>query len=137
MSEREWRAATGRTRGVAICRDLSYNPTHGSPATTCGVKRFYLFLLSPDAADGGGVSAPPPAAEKVLSSDAKEEDAAELVRLRRELDEEKAGRKKDQTRLSELEDENRRLKDVPKPKPSDPQPEKTKRSFLEGATFFG
>jgi hypothetical protein len=92
-------------------------------------------MLSSDPADGGG--APPPAAETVLASDAKESDAAELVRLKRELDEEKSGRKKDQTRLSELEDENRRLKDVPKPKAGDPKPEVTKRSFLDGATFFG
>jgi hypothetical protein len=49
----------------------------------------------------------------VLESDATEKDAAEIVRLNRELESERSGRKKDQTRLAELEDENRRLKQPP------------------------
>jgi hypothetical protein len=38
-----------------------------------------------------------------------------MVRLRRALDEEKTARKREQTRLSELEDENRQLKNVTPP----------------------
>lgn len=75
--------------------------------------------------------APPPAAELVLESDAAEGEAAELVRLRRQLEDERTGRKRDQQRLAELEDENRRLKTPPAPKPA-----AQKRSFLDGATFF-
>lgn len=115
------------------------------------MKRNHLLslLLSPDADSGGGSdqapsnpseSAPPPGAEIVLNSDVKESDAAEIVRLKRELDEEKAGRKKDQTRLSELEDENHRLKQpVPVPvKKKEPteEPKPEKRNARPN-TFFG
>jgi len=74
--------------------------------------------------------APPPAASAVLNADVIEGDAAEVVALRRQLDAEKAGRKADQTRLSELEDENRRLKTPPTRAPE-------KKSWLDGATLLG
>lgn len=64
--------------------------------------------------------APPPAAKIVLEGTKTER---ELV-LEREL-------KERETRLSELEDENRMLKTPPSPKPA-PQ----KRHWLEGGTFF-
>jgi hypothetical protein len=57
--------------------------------------------------------APPPAAKRVLETGAKESDAAELVELRRKLEDEKSGRKKDQTRINELEDSIRRLTTPP------------------------
>jgi len=69
-----------------------------------------------------GPAAPPPAAQIVVQGTKTER---EMV-LERELRER-------ETRLSEVEDENRRLKDVPKPKP--PRPE-AKKHWLSGATFF-
>ncbi len=75
--------------------------------------------------------AAPPAAAAVLSSDVQEGDAAEIVRLRRDLETERKGRKGIETRVSELEDENRRLKTPPPPPPP-----KAKKSWLDGATFF-
>jgi hypothetical protein len=115
------------------------------------MKRSSLFL-SPDPISGAGGNpsavpgqpvntppaptppasgAPPPAAAVVLNSDVREEDAAELVRLRR--DNEDLGKKKREveTRVSELEDENRRLKTIPAPPAA-----LEKKGFLEGATFF-
>lgn len=100
-----------------------------------------LLLLAPDA-DGGGSGAagnhgkPPQdasAAEKVISSEVTEDDAAELVKTKRDLDEERKTRKQRETRISELEDENRRLKTPP----SDDKSSKQKQSFLDGLTFFG
>lgn len=65
--------------------------------------------------------APPPAAKVVLEGKRGEKDAALELEL-----------KKAQTRQSELEDENHRLKQVPKPD----QAPKQKKGFLSGATFF-
>lgn len=94
------------------------------------------LLRDPDPPASGAASAanqaPPPAAATVIGSAVSEGDAGEIVKLKRDLDDERAGRKKDQTRLSELEDENRRLKTPPAPAPA---PEK--RSWLEGATLLG
>jgi len=101
------------------------------------------ILFSPDGGEGGTSkanepskdAAAPPAASTVMQSDAKEGDAAELVELKRKLEDEKQGRKKDQTRLSELEDENRRLKTPPAPTPAPAAAEQKKR-FMDGWTFF-
>ena len=90
------------------------------------------ILLFPDPTDGGD-PAPgpvPPAAKAVLESDAKESDAAELVELRRKLQDAEKAKKDREVRLAELEDENRRLKTPPSPAVQ------VKRSFLSGATFF-
>jgi hypothetical protein len=96
------------------------------------MKRFSL-LLSPDpgagappdptlgANDAGDSPAAPPAAAAVLASDANEADAGELVKTKRQLADERAARKAEQIRLSELEDENRQLKQVgltPAPAPA-------------------
>ena len=98
------------------------------------MKRRNLLLLSPDPTDApGGPPAPPPAAQTVIDSPAVEGDAAEIVRLRRENDETSRKLKARETRVSELEDENRQLKAVPTP----PQPPKQKKDWLEGNTFFG
>jgi hypothetical protein len=75
----------------------------------------------------------PPAAEKVLTGEGDGE-AVEAVKLKRELADERSGRKKDQTRLAELEDENRQLKKPPAPPP--PPPVKEKKGWMDGATFF-
>ncbi len=64
----------------------------------------------------------PPAAEIVLKGGKTERESA----LESET-------KTLQTRLSELEDENRQLKTIPKPK--DP-PARQKKSWLSGLTFF-
>lgn len=96
------------------------------------MKRFFL-LLSPDPADGAG--APPPAAETVLNSDAKEGDAAEIVRLKRECEGKDKTIKDRETRIAEIEDENRRLKN-PEVVPIK-QATAQKKGFLDGATFFG
>jgi len=71
----------------------------------------------------------------VLESAVNEGDAGELIRVKRDLDQERAGRKKDQTRVAELEDENRRLKAVPVPSVV-AAAEPVKKSWLKGATFF-
>ena len=73
---------------------------------------------------------PPQAAEVVAGSETDESETGDLLAARRDLAAEKAGRKAEQTRLASLEDENRRLKDVPKPAA------RQKRSWLDGATFF-
>jgi uncharacterized protein (DUF3084 family) len=70
-------------------------------------------FLSPDPAEGGEK---PPAAALVVKSDATEQDAAELVKLQRALADKDKTIKERETRLSELEDENRRLKTPPAPK---------------------
>ena len=86
------------------------------------------LLLSPDPAEGG---AAPPAADIVLKTPAIEEaDAAALVQTRRELEAERKDRKKEQTRISELEDENRRLKNIPNLAPE--KAKEQKKSFLSG-----
>ena len=91
---------------------------------------------SPETETPPGDGAPPPAAEKVIESNVNESDAAEIVRLKRDLEDERGGRKKEQTRLSELEDENRRLKE-PVPVPVKQKAAVEKKGFLDGATFFG
>lgn len=91
------------------------------------------ILLSSDPTGGG---ATPPASEIVLSSDVKEGDAAEIVRLKRELEDRESTLKLRETRLSELEDENRTLK-APVPVPVKQEAAKAKKGFLDGATFFG
>jgi len=86
-------------------------------------------MRSPDEASGGDPTPPqpstaPPATAVVQSGTASEGDAAELVRLRREL-------KEREFRLASLEDENRRIKDVASPAKAQ------KKGFLDGlATFF-
>jgi hypothetical protein len=86
------------------------------------------LLLSADPADGGDS-----AATVVKESDAKESDASELVRLRREIEERDSKLKLRETRLSELEDENRTLKTPPKKE--DKAIEKS--HWLAGWTPFG
>lgn len=98
------------------------------------VKRFFP-LRSPDPAPGGGEGAPPPAAEIVLNSDAKEADAAEIVRLKRENEKLSKDKRDVETRVSELEDENRQLKTIPKAPEPVPAPV-VKKGWLHGATFF-
>jgi chromosome segregation ATPase len=51
----------------------------------------------------------------VLNSDVREEDAAEIVRLRREKAEAEGRLRDREMRVSELEDENRQLKNIPRP----------------------
>jgi hypothetical protein len=77
-------------------------------------------------------SAPQTAATTVLDSPASEADASELVKTKRELEEERKARKQVELRAAELEDENRRLKTPPPPPPP-----KEKKSWMSGATFFG
>lgn len=60
-----------------------------------------------------GSPAPPPAAKIVVETTKTERELA----LEQELEAERAGRKKDQTRVSELENENHQLKQVPQDKP--------------------
>ena len=84
--------------------------------------------LSPDPGADGSPNVPEveppgasPAAAAVMDSGASESDAGELVKTKRELADERAARKAEQVRLSELEDENRRLKSAglaPVPPPS-------------------
>jgi hypothetical protein len=100
-----------------------------------GVMRFLRCLLSPDGdGDGGGspdASGSPPAAAVVAGGSLSESDAAELVRLRQEK--ESLGKlvKDRESRLAELEDENRQLKN-PVP-PAVVQ----KKGFLDGlAEYF-
>ena len=62
--------------------------------------------------------------------------AAEIVRLKRELEDRESTLKLRETRLSELEDENRTLK-APVPVPVKQEAAKAKKGFLDGATFFG
>ena len=108
------------------------------------------FLLSPDpgagsSSDPSGVDAgspqpgaspdpaAPPAAAVVLASDVSESDAGELVKTKRELEDERKARKGEQTRLSELEDENRRLKSAGlNPNPPPAPAAKQKRGWLDG-----
>ncbi len=55
--------------------------------------------------------APPKAATTVLNGQVTERE----IKMQKELEEERQARKKEQTRLSELEDENRRLKTPAQP----------------------
>lgn len=97
--------------------------------------RYLRCLLCPDGDGGGGgaldASGSPPAAAVVAAGTLSEGNAAELVRLRQEKDELGKLVKSRETRLAELEDENRRLKN-PVP-PAVVQ----KRGFLDGlAEYF-
>ncbi len=95
--------------------------------------RFHRFLLSPDADDSSGGSTPndPPAAAVVASGKLTEGDAAELVRLRQERDDLAKQVKDREGRVSQLEDENRKLKSPPTPAAVQ------KRGFLDGlAEYF-
>lgn len=71
----------------------------------------------------------PPAAAVVAAGSLGESDAAELVRLRQEKEETARTLKARESRVAELEDENRRLKTPP---PEAPE----KFAFLRGGTFF-
>lgn len=82
-------------------------------------------LRYPNPAESGGE--PPPATKAVLNSDADPEDAQEIVRLRRDNGEKDKRLKERETRISELEDENHRLK-TPKPATA---PAKSKESILD------
>lgn len=95
------------------------------------MKRKFLILREPEPTGGG---AAPPAASAVINSDVSEKDAAEIVRLKREADELRKGKKDVETRVAELEDENRQLKTIPKP--PEPPAIPPKKSWLDGATFF-
>jgi len=95
--------------------------------------RFFRILLSADPGEAGGGDTPgnPPAAAVVASGKLSEADAAELVRLRAEKDELGKLVKERETRLAELEDENRRLKSPPTPAAVQ------KKGFLDGlAEYF-
>lgn len=61
--------------------------------------------------------APPPAATLVLESGARESDAAEMVRLKREADEAKRLLKEREVEIAHVRDENHRLK-TPPPAPA-------------------
>lgn len=88
------------------------------------------LLLAPDSPPPGSPgettppAAPPPAAKIVAEGEKPEDSAGELVRLRQE-------KKEREVRISELEDENHRLKQVPKNEPKSPA---KKESWLRG--FF-
>jgi hypothetical protein len=101
------------------------------------------ILRSPDPADGGAGStqiatsqppappaplpAPPPAATIVVEAKKTERE----LQLETELEHERTDRKKDQVRLSELEDENYQLKQIPKP------PAPSEKSVGPISRFFG
>lgn len=73
--------------------------------------------------------APPPAAKVVVESGKSERELQLEADLQRERDE----RKKDQIKLSETQDENQRLKQVPQEK----KPAKAKKSSGPISSFFG
>ena len=72
----------------------------------------------------------PPAAETVIKGTKTERELA----LEMELEAERNDRKKEQTRISELEDKNRQLKQVPQELKQVPQ-EKPKTKKYKGAAF--
>jgi hypothetical protein len=76
----------------------------------------------PDNAEAAPPGAPPETARTVAGAEADETDAPELVRLQLALEAERGGRKRDQVRVAELEDELHRLKAAPRP-PAAPEPE--------------
>ena len=76
-----------------------------------------------------GPGAPPPAA--ALVADAPTDGAPAPDTTPQELTAERAERKREQVRLAELEDENRRLKTAPAP-----AARQQKKGWLHGATFF-
>jgi colicin import membrane protein len=73
---------------------------------------------------------PPPAAKTVLTGTKTERELA----LEREVEQSKTALKQRESRINELEDENRQLK-TPPPGPAK-EAKKKKKRFLEGATFF-
>jgi hypothetical protein len=82
------------------------------------------ILLIPDA---------PPSAAIVEKSDATENDAQQIIALRRKIEDKDQTIKQRETRISELEDENRQLKSIPKPAPAPApaaKPEVKKSSWL-------
>lgn len=87
--------------------------------------------MDPEKKETPQAGANPPAAELVKKSDASEGDAAELVRLKREKEDAEKKLKERETRLSELEDENRRLK-TPAPAPKGNNSPEKKREWLNG-----
>lgn len=95
------------------------NPGGGGPANQNNEPRSDQTGGTPPPANNPPAD-PPPAAD-VVNKGAKTE--RELA-LEQELEAERNGRKKDQTRLSELEDENHRLKEIP----ADRSKPKTKKS---------
>lgn len=97
----------------------------------CSVRFGPLQSVDPGEAGGGDTPGTPPAAGVVASGKLSEGDAAELVRLRQEKEDLGKLVKERETRLAELEDENRRLKSPPTPAAVQ------KRGFLDGlAEFF-
>lgn len=91
------------------------------------------ILLSSDPGEAGGGDTPgnPPAAAVVAAGKLSEADAAELVKLRQEKEDLGKLVKERETRLAELEDENRRLKSPPTPAAVQ------KKGFLDGlAEYF-
>jgi len=87
------------------------------------MRHLFRLLLSPDAAEGETPAPtpptpqgdPPPAAALVIESGAREGDAGELLRLRRELEDEKKLRKAREVEVSEKEDALKRLTTPPTP----------------------
>jgi len=74
---------------------------------------------------GGPTPEPPPASKTVLEGTKGEKDAA----LERKL-------KERELRVSELEDENHRLKTIPPVPDPPPPPKPKKKEWLKGWTFF-
>lgn len=94
------------------------------------------FLFVPDPPEGGGGGEKPPVAEKIVNNpEVKETDAADLIKLRGELSDREKKLKERETRISELEDENRTLRTPPAPKPK-PEP-KEKEQFMKGEETGG
>jgi hypothetical protein len=84
--------------------------------------RLFRILLDDASTDGGNTPAPtgtpPPAAKAVIESDAKPEDAAEMVDLRRKLADAESAKKKVEMDNAQLADEVRRLSTPPAPAPA-------------------
>ena len=106
--------------------------------------KLFRRLLSATPEDGTGTpettpetpaptpSAPPPAAKAVTESDAKPEDAEEIVRLKREADDAKRLLKERETECAHLQDENHRLKQIPTPAPTTPaKPKNSAWTFFD------
>ncbi len=74
--------------------------------------------------------APPIVATAIVTGTKTEKE----LELERQLENERKSRKAEQTRISELEDQKRRLEQAGQ---TQDQVKKQKKSFLEGATFFG
>jgi len=106
-------------------------PDSVSECERCPVRFGILRSADPGEAGGGDTPGTPPAAGVVISGKLSEGDAAELVRLRQEKEDLGKLVKDRETRLAELEDENRRLKTPPTPAAVQ------KKGFLDGlAEYF-